>query len=289
MKNKSLIPILVTGMFFVACSQEQFEPVIQENLTNDQNSSEGFELVEDEILGANFHTGSAMNITANWEAGSTTLLGGQAHAAQNNTVKVFNEASTGRVIFTNWNDYFIGRTNGAGNNGTATHAFGFKRNSHMGSIPWSAMVPFAFGITNGTNNGREALWTPWFENVAMSPVYMGLFATDNGIGDEDNTPGIIKVGDFRALDEDVRPSGAGDGRVVFQKWNGSIWQQIGRTNGPGDNGDLLAFTVVNVRTDYTVSGGKVTAQKAEAVPVAKIARPQNKTRLSTAIYANNIG
>jgi hypothetical protein len=232
---------------------------------------------------------SSFTISAAWEEGATTMLNGTAHAAQTNTVTVWNDygGRPGKVGFQRWDqtggsDHF-GRTNGPGNDGVANHAFGFKRTT--GAIPWDATVPFAYG----TKGSREAIWTPTFTNPGIPIVSMGLFATDNGTGDEDATAGIIKVGNFRALDEDVRPGGGINGRVVFQKWNGSTWQQIGRTNGPGDNGDLLAFTVIDVRTDYSVSGGKVTAQTPEMVPIAKIKRTATVTRLSTAIYGSNVG
>jgi hypothetical protein len=169
-------------------------------------------------------------------------------------------------------------TNGAGDDGVANHAFSVKLTS------WDGRVPFAYG----TKGSREAIWTPTFTNPGIAIVSMGLFATDNGTGDEDATVGIIKVGNFRAVDED-RPGGANNGRVIFQKWSGSSWQQIGRTNGGGDNGDLLAFTVVNVRTDFTVSGGNVTAQTPEGVPVAKIARGGGVKRLITDLPGGNIG
>lgn len=224
---------------------------------------------------------ASINITTNWAEGATNILNTTALAAQNNTVTVANDAATGRVIFRRWDNQIIGRTNGAGDNGIASQAFAFK------TTAWDANVPFAFGITNGTNNGREAIWTPQYVNVGINIVYTGLFATDNGKGDENPTVGIIEVGDFRAIDGDFhenRPN-----KVIFRKWNGTTWQQIGRTNGAGDDGNLLAFTIVNVRTDYTVAGGKVTAQTPELIPVAKIQRSGNVKRLITDLPGGNIG
>jgi hypothetical protein len=43
-------------------------------------------------------------------------------------------------------------------------------------------------------------------------------------------------------------------KVCYQKWNGNSWQQIGRTNGSGDDGNLISFTVLTVRTGYTLDG-----------------------------------
>ena len=224
---------------------------------------------------------SSINITTAWEEGATNILNTTALAAQNNTVTVTNDATTGRVIFRRWDDQIIGRTNGAGDNGIASHAFALK------ATGWDANVPFAFGITTGTNNGREAIWTPQYVNVGINIVYTGLFATDNGRGDENPAVGIIEVGDFRAIDGDFHESRPN--KVIFRKWNGTSWQQIGRTNGAGDDGNLLAFTIVNVRTDYTVAGGKVTAQTPELIPVAKIQRSGNVKRLITDLPGGTIG
>ncbi len=228
---------------------------------------------------------SSINITTAWEEGATNILNTTALAAQNNTVTVTNDATTGRVIFRRWDDQIIGRTNGAGDNGIASHAFALK--AWWNNTGWDATVPFAFGITTGTNNGREAIWTPQYVNVGINIVYTGLFATDNGRGDENPAVGIIEVGDFRAIDGDFHESRPN--KVIFRKWNGTSWQQIGRTNGAGDDGNLLAFTIVNVRTDYTVAGGKVTAQTPELIPVAKIQRSGNVKRLITDLPGGNIG
>jgi hypothetical protein len=269
MKTKSIIfSAFVATAVLASCGKEE--------LANKQTDA-----------ALNFRSGSgSFSITADWEEGAATPLNGTTHTAQNNTVKVWNNFSngtSGRIGFQRWDQSgngSFGRTNGAGDNGTATHAFAFKRTT---GTAWTAKVPFAFG----TQGSSEAIWTP-LRTGGVPLVYMGIFVTDNSNKDEDATAGIIEVGDFRTLDEDVRPGGAANGRVIFQKWNGSSWSQISRTNGSGDNGNLLAFTVLKVRTGYTVSGGKVTAETWSDVPVAKIDRGSKK-RLSTAIYGNNIG
>jgi len=238
----------------------------------------------------NFRSGSSsISVTTNWAEGATSLLNASAHAAvTNKTVTIWNDlgnVNRGRIGFQRWDqtggDNF-GRTNNnstGGSDGNAGHGFAFKTTN------WTASVPFAFG-TKGAN---EWIWTPSFVNVGIATTNSARFATDNGTGDEDATAGIIEVGDFRALDEDVRPGGGSNNRVVFQKWNGSSWAQIGRTNGSGDNGDLLAFAVVNARTAYTVSSGKVNSQTVEAIPVVKLKRSNNKIFLLTDLPGQTIG
>lgn len=233
-------------------------------------------------------TPSSLNITADWAQGAASLLNGPGIApdAQTNTVKVWNNlgGTSGRLAFQSWNQLgtaHIGRTNGAGDNGTATHAFAYR--AAWGTRSWTASVPFAFGTRT---NGREAIWTPSFVNVGIPTVATGQFTADNvqGQGDEDPAIGVIEVGDFRAIDTDVLPVnlrqsyGVKEWRnvVIIQNKTGAQWRQIARTNGEGDNGDLLSFTVVKVRTNYTVSAGKVTAQTIEDVPVIKTYNTRDK-------------
>ncbi len=263
----SLIASIALVTIFTACTKEAIAPN-EEGITGN--------------IAVGDRDGSTFNITSEWAQGATTLLGSNVHPAQTNTVTVTNDPATGRVIFYGFTGLIIGRTNGEGNNGVAGHAFAFR--AWWNNTGWDANVPFAFGTRPGN---REAIWTPVFQTQGISNVHMGLFATDNGAGDEDPTVGIIEVGDFRAIDGDFHESRPN--KVIFRKWNGSSWQQIGRTNGAGDDGNLLAFTVVNVRTDYTVSGGKVTAQTPESVPVAKIDRGGGVTRLITDLPGGNIG
>ena len=272
MKNQSLIlsAILATAVL-ASCGKEE--------LKNKQSDA-----------ALNFRSGSSsISVTANWAEGATTMLNGTVHTAQSNTVEVWNNFSngtSGRIGFQRWDqsgNASFGRTNGAGDNGTALNAFAFQPINGT-SVFWTSKVPFAFG-NKGT---REAIWTPSFINVGIPTANMGLFVTDNGTGDEDATTGIIEIGDFRAIDNDVAPGATANNRIVFQKWNGSSWAQIGRTNGSGDNGDLLAMAVINARTAYTVSGGKVTAQTVEAIPVVKM-QYGTKTRLITDLPGQNIG
>jgi hypothetical protein len=263
----ALLALLAGGLIFTACTKEDVNPI-----------------GEDQELEARVGSGF-FNVTAYWEEGATTMLNSTVHTAQNNTITVWNDFSngtSGRIGFQRWDqsrNASFGRTNGAGDNGDAAHAFAFK------TTGWTANVPFAFG----TKGSREAIWTP-LRKGGVPLVYMGLFATDNGAGDEDPVPGSIEVGDFRAIDGDFNIYGVNrPGKVVFQKWNGSSWQQIGRTNGSGDDGNLLAFTKVKVRTGYTVSGGKVTAETWEDIPVAKIERSGGVKRLITDLPGGNIG
>ena len=252
---------------------------------------------EPEIAGPVFNTtptpcSLTIPATTAWEAGALTILNGTAHPAQNIGVSVVNNPINGRVEFRlgGSTGSILGRTNGGGDNGTACHSFAFKSTWNTPPNPgsWDARVPFAFGTH--TYTGRKAIWTPQFLNVGIAIVHMGLFATDNGTGDEDPLAGSIKVGNFRAIDGDAKVYGVDrPGKVVLQRFNGTSWVQIGRTNGAGDDGNLMSFTVVNVRTDYDIVGGKVTAQTATPVPVVQIDRGSNVTRLSTHIPGQNIG
>lgn len=208
---------------------------------------------------------ASISITTAWEAGATTLLGSPAHAAQNNTVMVANDAVTGRVIFRRWDNQIIGRTNGAGNDGVASRAFFYKVNT------WTAKIPFAFGITTGTNNGREAIWTPQFVTSGIAGVHMGLFATDNNTGDEDPTVGTIKVGNWRVVQLTVLDNNGVDirKRCSIEERVGSNWVQRVRTNNNNGIVELRAFTVLNVRTGYSITGGVVGAPTTTAIPVLK--------------------
>lgn len=271
--KKQLKQVLVmcacSSLLFSACSKE--------------NAPDGG---EDTVLEFRA-TPSSLSITAAWAQGATTMLTVNSnvnfvHAAQTNTVKVWNNlgGTSGRIGFQRWDQRgtaHFGRTLGTADNGTASHAFAWSSGN------WAAAVPFAFG-TRGT---REAIWTPAFENVGIPAVAMSELITDNSPGDENPTAGIIEVGDFRAIDGDFhenRPNA-----VIFRKLVGTNWEQLGRTNGQGDHGNLLAFTVLKVRTAFTISGGKVTAQTFENVPIAKIERMNNKKRLITDLPFTPIG
>ncbi len=261
---------IVGGLVLGSCSKEQLNDATSDNDLEFRSGSSG---------------SSSKSVSAYWAEGATTMLNQTAHSAQTNTITVWNDFSngtSGRIGFQRWDqtgNASFGRTNGAGDNGDATHAFAFSPSS------WTANVPFAYG----TYSSNEAVWTP-LRTGGVPLVYMGILRTDNSKKDEDAAAGIIEVGDFRALDEDVRTGGAGNNRVIIQKWNGSSWVQTGRTNGAGDNGDLLAFTVLKVRTGYTVSGGKVTAETWTDIPVVKT-KVGSKNRLSTDKQGvgNNIG
>lgn len=230
------------------------------------------------------------SVNANWEEGALSIQGSVPGAAYQGNVNIYNNyvsIGSGRIGFArlNANDTLtnLGRTNGAGDNGVASHAFAFKS---AGSLPWQNTVPFAFG----TKGGRDTIWTPKFWNQGILTVYMAQFSTDNGKGDEDSTVGIIEVGDFRAIDGDAGVSGVNrPNKVVFQKFNGTSWQQIGRTNGGSDDGNLESFTVLTVRTGHTLDGAGKIVNVNTAVPIAKIERSGGIFRLSMPIYGNNIG
>jgi hypothetical protein len=206
---------------------------------------------------------------SSYEPGALDIEGAVPGTATGGPVTVFNNVGgrEGKVGFVT-DGRLLARTNGAGNDGVASHAFAFRFQGFNGAASWQNTVPFALG----SRNGRDTLWTPQFRNVGIQPVHMGEFSTDNGAGDQDPTVGIIRQGNFRAVDGDFgaavncnRP-----GKVCFQRLNGTAWQQIGRTNGPGDDGQLISFTVVTVRTGYTLdSMGKIVNTE-QAVPVAQI-------------------
>jgi hypothetical protein len=208
--------------------------------------------------------------TASYEPGALSIEGAVPGPAFEGSVNVVNNVGErpGKVGFTDAQGRVLARTNGAGDDGVASHAFAFKFKGFNSAASWQNTVPFALG----SRNGRDTLWTPQFRNVGIQPVHMGEFSTDNGVGDQDSTVGIIRQGAFRAVDGDFgaavncnRP-----GKVCFQRFNGTAWQQIGRTNGAGDDGQLISFTVLTVRTGYTLdSTGKIVNIE-QAVPVAQI-------------------
>ena len=234
---------------------------------------------------------SPVGIQRTWEAGALDIQGALPAPAADVKVRVVNDVrnAAGRVGFVAPGGLILGRTNGAGDNGWANAEFAFKFNGFNGATSWQNTVPFAFG----TRNGRDTLWTPQFVNVGIRTVHMAQFSTDNGVGDEDATVGIIRHGNFRAVDGDFgaavncnRP-----GKVCFQRLNGTQWQQIGRTNGPGDDGDLVSFTVLKVRTGYTLDANGRIVNTTEDVPVAQINGISHGRflGLQTPNYGNTIG
>lgn len=228
---------------------------------------------------------------ANWEVGALNIQGSVPGVAWSGDVNVYNDygGRLGKVGFAKAPDTNLGRTNGAGDDGVAEEAFAFKFKGYNGAQPWQNTVPFAFG----TKGGRDTLWTPQFYNPGILVVYMGQFSTDNGAGDEDARVGVIERGDFRAIDGDfgVALSCNRPGKVCFQRWNGTSWQQIGRTNGPGDDGDLISFTVLTVRTGYTLDGAGKIVNNNTSVPIAQINGVVygQYLGLQTPNYGNNIG
>lgn len=228
---------------------------------------------------------------SSYEAGALSIQGAVPGPAYTGAVNVFNNYgnSSGRIGFRTAAGTNLGRTNGAGDNGVASHAFAFKFAGFNGAMPWPNTVPFAFGV----RGGRDTLWTPQFLNVGIQIVHNAQFSTDNGVGDEEPAVGVIKRGDFRAVDGD---SGAAFGcnrpeKVCFQRFNGTAWQQIGRTNGGGDDGNLLSFTVLTVRTGSPLDVNGRVVNSNTSVPIAKISRGGSPEvlRLITPNYGNNIG
>lgn len=240
---------------------------------------------------------------ADWEVGALSMNGSVPGAAYSGNVDVYNDygctgacTGNGRIGFakaiiprTN-----LGRTNGPADNGVASHAFAFKFKGYNGAVDWQNTVPFAFG--RWTYGNRDALWTPMF--AGLPGLNMGVFWKDNDPGnqygkDEDPRVGIIEIGDFRAIDGDYGASVNCNrpGKVCFQKFNGTSWQQIGRTNGPGDDGNLISFTVLKVRKGYTLDGAGKIVNDTTDVPIAQVNGVQygQYLGLQTPNYGNNIG
>ena len=206
-------------------------------------------------------TASPLLITANWEQGATSLLNTNAHAAGSYTLTVTKESSSqgNRVVFRDWNNGLIGRTNGAGDNGEATDAFSYKINA------WEARVPFAYG----TRNGKDAIWTPKYKTEGINGVYMAEFVEDNKSGDQDPAVGTIRVGNWRAVQLTIVSGPDSRKRVSIEELVNGNWVQRVRPNNNNGIVEMRAFTVLNVRTDYTISGGKVTAETVKSIPVLK--------------------
>lgn len=227
--------------------------------------------------------------TAAYEAGALNIEGAVPGPAFNGPVNVFNNVGgrPGKVGFVT--DSLLGRTNGAGDDGVASAAFAFKFRGFNGAQGWQNTVPFALG----SKNGRDTLWTPQFLNVGMQPVHMAQFSTDNGVGDQDLNVGIIQRGIFRAVDGDFGAAASCNrpGKVCFQRLNGTRWQQIGRTNGPGDDGELVSFTVLTVRTGYKLDASGKIKNINQDIPVAQINGISHGRflGLQTPNYGNNIG
>ena len=227
---------------------------------------------------------------ANWEAGALSIQGSVPGEAWSGNVNIYNNygARTGKVGFAKDPYINLGRTNGQGDDGVASVGFAFKFKGYNGAQPWQNTVPFAFG----TRGGRDTIWTPKFWNQGILTVYMAQFSTDNGAGDEDSTLGCIERGDFRAIDGDAGVYGVNrPNKVVFQKWNGQRWQQIGRTNGPGDDGNLISFTVLTIRTGYTLDDAGKIVNVNQDVPIAQVngVTYGKYLGLQTPNYGNNIG
>ena len=227
---------------------------------------------------------------ANWEVGALSIQGSVPGAAYSGNVNIYNNYGDrlGKVGFKVDTGANLGRTNGAGDDGVASVGFAFKFKGYNGAADWQNTVPFAFG----TKGGRDAIWTPQFYNPGILVVYMAQFATDNGPGDQDPTVGCIKMGDFRAIDGDSLAYGVNrPNKVVFQQLVGTTWKQIGRTNGPGDDGNQISFTVLTVRTGYTLDGAGKIVNVNQAVPIAQVngVTYGKYLGLQTPNYGNNIG
>jgi hypothetical protein len=217
---------------------------------------------------------STIAVSAWWAYGATDLESAAATPRQTNTISVINNyMGTGRIGFQRWSQSGsnnFGRTLSSTNNGVVSHAFADSGKN------WKAMVPFAFGTH--TASGNEAIWTPGFANVNPRPVNMGLFVTDNSSSDEDATADIIEIGDFRALDLTVN----GNPRIAIEQKVGANWVRVARSDGNTGRADLVSFAVVSVRTDYSVTAGKVSAPTLTLVPVLKaLNTTTNKTELWT--------
>jgi len=242
MKNKTFIlsAILATAVL-ASCGKEE--------LKNQQTDA------------ALDYRSSTIAVSAWWAYGATDLESAAATPRQTNTISVINNyMGTGRIGFQRWSQSGsnnFGRTLSSTNNGVVSHAFADSGKN------WKAMVPFAFGTH--TASGNEAIWTPGFANVNPRPVNMGLFVTDNSSSDEDATADIIEIGDFRALDLTVN----GNPRIAIEQKVGANWVRVARSDGNTGRADLVSFAVVSVRTDYSVTAGKVSAPTLTLVPVLK--------------------
>jgi hypothetical protein len=248
----SLLASTAVVTIFTACTKEAIAPN-EEGITGN-------------IAVGDRGGSSSFTITSEWAAGATTMLNGTAHAAQTNTVTVWNDFSngtSGRIGFQRWDqsgNASFGRTNGAGDNGVATHAFAYKVNA------WTAPVPFAFGTRPGN---REAIWTPTFINPGIPTVSMGLFVTDNGQGDQDLTVGTIRVGNWRAVQLTIWDGTNFRKRVSVEELVNSNWVQRVRPNNNNGIVEMRAFTVVNVRSNYSIINGAVSSPTTITIPVLK--------------------
>ncbi len=264
MKIKSLIPILAAGMFFVACSQEQLEPVSQENLTDVQEISK---VKSGSLVTSRLILNNTVPLTMLWEQGAinweaeTALPGGVSRtvSAFNNFLGAANQIGFARG--TNINAATsdrLGREAGR----TITNAFTYKVNA------WTATLPFAFGYIYGSP-ARECIWTPSFKLGSNRLLNIGEFVTDNSALDENKTTGTIEVGDWRAVQMTIVDGTSYRKRVSIEELVNGSWVQRVRPNNNNGIVEMRSFAVLNVRANYSIIGGNVGAPTTKSIPVLK--------------------
>ena len=247
MKNKSIIlsAILATAVL-ASCGKEELKNK-QTDAALDYRSAP-----------------SSISVKSWWSAGSTSINTASVQAANTYDVIVENnhQSLTGVVAFRRYNLTTIGNNMGRSSNtsvdkGTATHAFA---DSLKG---WKSKVPFAFGTH--TASGNNAIWTPAYGMSTPRPIHMAQFIKDNETGDLDNTVGRVQVGNFRMFE--IEPS-ANHFRVVIQELRSGTWVEVVRSKGSQQRCRPVSLAVLKVRTDFTVTGGRIASQTFTDVPVA---------------------
>lgn len=257
MKKKSLITVLAGGMLIVGCSKQQLEPVGQNNLTNDQNASgKTTRSVQTSFpLTMLWEQGSI-----NWE-GETALAGGTSR-----TVSAFNNflGAGNQIGFARGTNISASTTERLGREAarTITKAFTYKVNA------WTATVPFAYGHVAG-NTSMEIIWTPSFKLGSNRLLNSAMFVTDNSASDENTTAGTIEVGNWRAVQMTIVDGANTRKRVSIQEIVNGTWVERVRPNNNNGIVELRAFTVLNVRTSYSINAGVVGAPTTTAIPVLK--------------------
>ena len=252
MKNQSIIlsAILATAVL-ASCGKEE--------LTNKQSDA-----------ALNFRS-SSFPLTLNWEQGALNWEGETALAGgTSRTVSAFNNflGAGNQIGFARGTNVNAGTADRLGREAarTITKAFTYKVTA-TGSA-WTATVPFAYGHVAG-NTSREMIWTPSFKLGSNRLLNSAEFVTDNSALDEDKTTGTIEVGDWRAVQMAIVSGTDTRKRVSIQEKVGANWVERVRPNNNNGIVEMRAFTVLNVRTGYSVTGGVVGAPTTSDIPVLK--------------------
>jgi hypothetical protein len=179
--------------------------------------------------------------------GALDFEGQVPSASQFNSIWFFNDGARIRMTSGDSIGKLLARTNGAGDNGVGQHAFTYQNQT------WQNNVPFGIGDYKSYHFSGDRLYTPRFNSGSVKLFNSAGFIEGNDVSV--TVDGVI----YRAFNDEL-------GRVRITQ-NGTL---LGRSNGAGDNGKVLALSVVKVRTGYTLDANGKIVNVYETVPFVQV-------------------